>query len=393
MSNQVFPSLPGFDIKVSRMPVYATLIQAAPSGKELRASFQSSPRFRYTLVLNFVRQAGFSAKTAYDEAATLMQFFADHRGAWDSFLFTDPYENHLTAKQFGTGNGTTTAFQLVDGVGNPITELNGAPAIYRADWQGNQLLYSTARTNLVTYSGQADNANWAKTAATVVANTSASPDGVGSLMDALVEDTSTGLHGMRQGFVFTPGQTYTFSVFVRPNGRTKCSLVIDEGGGNYHQAFFDVPNLLVTGHIAGGSSVIMDATVVAIGGGAFKVSLSGVAPAGSGVGLYEFRLCDASGSQSYTGTGLDMHVWGMDFKAGVLSSYIGPTTTAAITVTDYAISSTGLVTCASAPLSGAVLTWTGSYYRRVRFDGDELELERMLSGAWDGKTVKLISIK
>jgi uncharacterized protein (TIGR02217 family) len=199
MSNQVFPALSGFDIRVSRAPVYSTLIQPGASGKELRASFQSYPRYRYTLNLNWVRQAGFSPRTASDEVATILQFFADHHGAWDSFLFTDPQESGVTAKQFGTGNGTTVVFQLVDGLGLPVTELNGTPSIY---------------------------------------------------------------------------------------------------------------------------------------------------------------------------------------VNGVLKT----------TPADYSISA-GLVTFTAAPAAAASLTWTGSYYRRVRFDGDELELERIVTGAWDGKSIRLISVK
>ena len=57
MSSLVFPSMAGLDIAIKRMPVYATKIQTASSGKELRASFQSTPRFRYSLPLNFLRQA------------------------------------------------------------------------------------------------------------------------------------------------------------------------------------------------------------------------------------------------------------------------------------------------------------------------------------------------
>lgn len=93
MSNSVFPStLPGIDIKVSRRAIYSTKIQTARSGKELRASWWATPRYAYTLTLNFVRQAGFSSVTPSDEAATLVAFFETHRGAWDSFLFDDPYD-------------------------------------------------------------------------------------------------------------------------------------------------------------------------------------------------------------------------------------------------------------------------------------------------------------
>lgn len=77
-----------------------------------------------------------------------------------------------------------------------------------------------------------------------------------------------------------------------------------------------------------------------------------------------------------------------------------PTTTVAVTVTDYTISGTGLVTLAANLANGATLTWTGGYYRRVRFDMDDLDMERIFGATaagggqtWEGKTVKLISVK
>jgi uncharacterized protein (TIGR02217 family) len=59
----------------------------------------------------------------------------------------------------------------------------------------------------------------------------------------------------------------------------------------------------------------------------------------------------------------------------------------------YSISATGLVTFTVAPANGLALTWTGSYYWRVRFDGDELELSQFLRTFWSTGQVKLITVK
>lgn len=92
MSNSVFPEFMGFDIKVSRKEIYSTLVQSPASGKELRAALWSTPRYRYSLNLNFVRQSGFSVNTLVDEVAILNAFFEAHLGTWDSFLFNDPVD-------------------------------------------------------------------------------------------------------------------------------------------------------------------------------------------------------------------------------------------------------------------------------------------------------------
>ena len=87
MSNLVFPNLPGLDIAIKRTPVYATKVQTASSGKELRASFQSTPRYRYSLPLNFLRQAVLN--TTSDEVDQLLAFFGAQKGRWDSFWLPD----------------------------------------------------------------------------------------------------------------------------------------------------------------------------------------------------------------------------------------------------------------------------------------------------------------
>lgn len=93
MSTMVFPTLPGMDIAIKRTPIYATKVQTASSGKELRASFQSSPRYRYALPLNFLRQAVLN--TSSDEASQLLSFFGTHKGKWDSFWLPDPMAVNL----------------------------------------------------------------------------------------------------------------------------------------------------------------------------------------------------------------------------------------------------------------------------------------------------------
>ena len=93
MSNLIFPTLPGLDIAVKRSEAFSTFVQVAASGKELRASYASTPVFHYELTFNFLRQAGYSPLTVFDELATLTGFFETHKGMWDSFLFNgDPVD-------------------------------------------------------------------------------------------------------------------------------------------------------------------------------------------------------------------------------------------------------------------------------------------------------------
>lgn len=58
--------------------------------------------------------------------------------------------------------------------------------------------------------------------------------------------------------------------------------------------------------------------------------------------------------------------------------------------TDYTVSATGLISFTAAPASGAALTWTGSYYYRVRFTNDSSEYSQFLQNLWEAKKVEFV---
>ena len=53
--------------------------------------------------------------------------------------------------------------------------------------------------------------------------------------------------------------------------------------------------------------------------------------------------------------------------------------------TPASISSSGLVTFSSAPANAAVITWTGNYYFRVRFDSDTIDFQQVMLDYWSGE--------
>lgn len=68
------------------------------------------------------------------------------------------------------------------------------------------------------------------------------------------------------------------------------------------------------------------------------------------------------------------------YKAGVLQS------------SGYTVSTTGLVTFSSAPTSGQALTWSGAFFRRVRYVGD-LDPQRIFQHIWELRRLELLSVK
>lgn len=94
-----FPTLPGLDLAIKRTPIYSTLVQTAPSGKEARAAFTATPRYRYELPVNFLRQVGFRTGVS-DELAPIQALFDNNKGKWDTFSFTDPQDGVTRSCRF-----------------------------------------------------------------------------------------------------------------------------------------------------------------------------------------------------------------------------------------------------------------------------------------------------
>lgn len=53
----------------------------------------------------------------------------------------------------------------------------------------------------------------------------------------------------------------------------------------------------------------------------------------------------------------------------------------------------GMVIFTTAPPAGAALTWSGQFYKCVRFQRDEAEFEQFLQDLWSLKKIELITVK
>ena len=134
----IFPVLPGLSWPVTKAPRFATRIQRAVSGRELRALDQPWPIWTWTLTYTLLRdkwdaRAPSGPGLGYDEFRTLAGFFLQQQGAFLPFLFDDPTDNAVTGQPLGTGNASDIAFQLVRnmaGFVEPITAPNNLSAIY-----------------------------------------------------------------------------------------------------------------------------------------------------------------------------------------------------------------------------------------------------------------------
>ena len=151
MSQLVYPTLPGLQFPIGKTPVLRTQVIQAVSGREVRGSYQQYPLYEFSLSYEFLRDNNLGT-----EADTLLGFVLTVGGMLQSFLYNDATDNAVTAQTLGTGNGTTTAFQLIRTIGaggfgyiEPVNNVNAITGIYL-----NGVLttaYTVNSTGLVTF--------------------------------------------------------------------------------------------------------------------------------------------------------------------------------------------------------------------------------------------------
>jgi phage gp46-like protein len=298
---------------------------------------------------------------------------ADATIAWDStnnrgdWVFNAPSvtQTSITVSspvQFAVGDGVATQFSLLPAQ-NQISSI--VAQIYRNDWQGNQLLYATPRTNLVTQSQAFDNAAWTKGNMAVTTAATTAPDGTNTGEKLADNDSVSSFKNIQHATTSaSAAQTFTQSVYAKVADRQYLlmRIISTSASSNYVSAYFD----LVSGVCAvvnSGAGTGAKASIAAIGNGWFRCTLTGQPDvANTGIGALIAGPLTYTNSTSYVGVlGQGVYIWGAQLEvSNVATSYI-PTTISAVTVTDYTLSASGSVALATAPVISAQLTWTGSY--------------------------------
>lgn len=129
MSQAVFPTFTGIKWGRTKTPEWNTRVQKATSGREARASFRPFPVWSFGLSYEVLR-----ANAAFAELQQLVGFFNARQGSFDSFLYSDPTDNAVTAQVFAVAPGGVTKFKLsrnLGGVVEPVGAVNGTPNIYK----------------------------------------------------------------------------------------------------------------------------------------------------------------------------------------------------------------------------------------------------------------------
>ena len=104
----IFPLLPGQLFPALKTPLWNSKIVTAASGRERRRKQWSYPRWRFKIGHEVLRDT-----IGYPEVQRLTAFFNAHGAQFAEFSYFDANDNSVTDQAFGTGDGTTTTFQLL----------------------------------------------------------------------------------------------------------------------------------------------------------------------------------------------------------------------------------------------------------------------------------------
>lgn len=185
------------------------------------------------------------------------------------------------------------------------------------------LLIEEARTNLLTYSEQFDNAAWVKNNSTITANAAVSPDGL-TTADKLVEAASTASHFVRflGGGVVVAAAPYTMSVWLKASGRNWARIMWN--GTSSQAAYFN----LATG-VVGTVGASTTASITDFGNGWYRCSIT-TSPLSTSTAYEVYTSVDGT-TTSYAGDGTSgVLIWGADAEAGSFATSYIPTTTLAV---------------------------------------------------------------
>lgn len=180
------------------------------------------------------------------------------------------------------------------------------------------LVYGTSATNVFTQSENFGHADWVKIRASIVNNTTLSPEGV-SNADFLKEDaTASNSHFVSHSRTIPSVADYVFSVYVKRNGRDHVRLLENNGDA---QAYFDLKNGKVgTTSGTGGYGI----EYIADDWYRIHVIFSSLAAATINFIVY---LADQDNSVTYTGDGVSgVYIWGAQLEqASSLGHYVATT--------------------------------------------------------------------
>ncbi|MDP9039573.1 MAG: DUF2460 domain-containing protein [Acidobacteriota bacterium] len=124
MSNQLFPAIAGLTWSIKPIPTWSTVVQRSRNRATTRLMSDPFPMWTFELSYDFIRssRAVLGSTSAnpggYSELEQIVGFYNQMGGAFDDFLLDpmlltgSPGDSKVSGAAIGTGDSTTTTFQL-----------------------------------------------------------------------------------------------------------------------------------------------------------------------------------------------------------------------------------------------------------------------------------------
>lgn len=186
------------------------------------------------------------------------------------------------------------------------------------------LLVEEARTNLLTYSQEFDNAAWSKDATTITSNNATSPDGTVTA-ELVVPDTQTLPHMIRQAATLTAA-THTISIYAKASGYQHLQICDNISSTDYI-------NFVLSGTGSVGNASGYTGSIVSVGNGWYRVSASKTFTAASTEARFVPLNADTAARRpSFAGNGTSgILLWGAQLEAGSFPTSYIPTVASTVT--------------------------------------------------------------
>ena len=200
------------------------------------------------------------------------------------------------------------------------------------------ILVEEARTNVLT---QSQNLSTVLTVSnsTLTGSAATAPDGATtatSLMETVANASHWAYHGTANGVSAT---TYTYSLFIKANGRSAVWLNVQASANNYFTAVFDLSGVSVSQTSVGGTSgTISASSIQSVGNGWYRCVVTGVV---TGTSSFCVGLATAPTGNTFTSVGVvsayvgditkGAYIWQIQAEAATGASSPIPTTTASVT--------------------------------------------------------------
>ena len=198
------------------------------------------------------------------------------------------------------------------------------------------LLMEEARTNLAVQS-EDFSTTWIASHVTIDTNVSVAPDG-STTMDRLNVNINSNNHEVQQTLTVTADVNHTVSCYVKDDGAGFAFIFWWTSSANQIGIVVDLSDGSITQTTNNGTATLTDSGVDDVGGGTFRIWVSGISGSGDTTPFLLIGMCD-TGTPTITNgrpifdalAGEDIFAWGAQLETGSQPSSYIPTTTDAVT--------------------------------------------------------------